>query len=155
MVFFFLIAALAAADLLIKAEIESREGKDFPKPLDKRGWITLHKSHNPGLPFGLLKKNEEAVRMIPVAMASALGGILVWLLQRRGHLYEKTGIFHYDRRSAEQPVRQIPAPLRGGLFFDQLRQTEKGDIQPWRYDDLCRLLLILIHELWESIRDGR
>ena len=155
MVFFFLIAALAAADLLIKAEIESREGKDFPKPLDKRGWITLHKSHNPGLPFGLLKKNEEAVRMIPVAMASALGGILVWLLQRRGHLYEKLA---YSIR------------IGGALsnLYDRFRRHYVVDYFSINYGRLKKVifnlgdmmifagsLLILIHELWESIRDGR
>ncbi|MEY8337832.1 signal peptidase II [Lachnospiraceae bacterium 62-35] len=89
MVFIVLIAVLAAADLLIKAEIESRDGEEFPRRLDRKGWITLHKSHNEGLPFGFLKKYQEAVKMIPIIMVSSMGGVLFWLLQKRGHFFEK------------------------------------------------------------------
>lgn len=155
MVFFFLIAALAAADLVIKAEIESRDGKEFPRSLDKRGLITLHKSHNPGLPFGLLKKYEEAVKMIPVAMASALGGILIWLLQRRGHFYEKIAYSIalggalsnlYDRFKRHYVVDYF------SINCGRLKKVifNLGDMMIF-----AGSLMILIHELWESIRDGR
>ena len=102
-----------------------------------------------------VKKNEEAVRMIPVAMASALGGILVWLLQRRGHLYEKLA---------------YSITIGGALsnLYDRFRRHYVVDYFSINYGRLKKVifnlgdmmifagsLLILIHELWESIRDGR
>ncbi len=91
MFFLGLIGLLLMVDLALKAEIESRDGAEFPTKLDEKGRIILHKSHNAGLPFGLLKQYREAVLMIPVAAASAVAGILFWLLQKKGHWAEKLG----------------------------------------------------------------
>ena len=54
MVYLGFIGSLLVTDLALKAEIESRDGAEFPKEFDKKGLIVLHKSHNAGLPFGLL-----------------------------------------------------------------------------------------------------
>lgn len=91
MIFLGLTGLLLMVDLVLKAEIESRDGTEFPRELDGKGRIVLHKSHNAGLPFGLLKKYREAVRMIPLAASSAVAGILFWLLQRKGNNGEKLG----------------------------------------------------------------
>ena len=76
MTFLGLTGFLTLTDLALKAEIESRDEGEFPWKLDKKGWIEVHKSHNEGLPFGFLKGYPEAVRMIPLMMASAVGGVL-------------------------------------------------------------------------------
>lgn len=91
MLFLWLIGILLIIDLSVKAEIESCEEGEFPKNLDRKGRIILHKSHNAGLPFGFLKGYPEAVKMIPVITASAVGGILFWMLQKKGNLVEKLG----------------------------------------------------------------
>ncbi len=91
MLFLWLIGILLVIDLSVKSEIESCEEGEFPKKLDEKGRIILHKSHNAGLPFGFLKGYQEAVKMIPVITASAVGGILFWLLQKKGNLVEKLG----------------------------------------------------------------
>ena len=155
MVFIVLIMVLAAADLVIKAEMESRDGTEFPKALDKKGWITLHKSHNPGLPFGFLKKYEDAVKMIPVIMASALGGILFWLLQRRGRFFEKLAYSItlggalsnlYDRYKRHYVVDYF------SVNFGKLKKVivNLGDIMIF-----TGAVMVLVHELWESFREGR
>lgn len=85
-----LIALIAAVDLCIKEEIEAREDSEFPKELDgTRGMITLHKSHNTGFPFEILKSHPQLVKGIPVVVISALGGILGFLIPKKGYWAEK------------------------------------------------------------------
>ena len=51
--------------------------------------ITLHKSHNTGFPFEILKSHPELVKGIPVVVISALSGILGFLIPRKGYWAEK------------------------------------------------------------------
>ena len=93
MVFIGIIVLLAAVDLCVKKAIEEQEDGNFPKPLEKAGGrIILHKNHNSGFSFGFLKERPELVQMIPLAVASFLGGMLAWLLPRKGNLAEKLSI---------------------------------------------------------------
>ena len=92
MAFIELIGILAGLDIIIKSEVEDRASAEFPRAFDKKGIITLHKSHNKGLPFGFLKKYESLVRMLPTVTASALGGIFLWLMQKKGHVLEKLAV---------------------------------------------------------------
>lgn len=85
-----LIALIAAVDLCIKEEIEARDASEFPKELEgTRGMITLHKSHNTGFPFEILKSHPELVKGIPVVVISALSGILGFLIPKKGYWAEK------------------------------------------------------------------
>ncbi|MCI8948702.1 MAG: signal peptidase II [Lachnospiraceae bacterium] len=85
-----LIALIAAADLCIKGEIEARDDSEFPRELEgTKGWITLHKSHNTGFPFEVLKSRPDLVKMIPIVIISALGGVLGFLLPKKGYRMEK------------------------------------------------------------------
>ena len=85
-----LIVLIAAADLCIKEEIEARDDSEFPKELKgTKGWITLHKSHNTGFPFEVLKNRPDLVRMVPIVIISALGGVLGFLLPKKGYWTEK------------------------------------------------------------------
>ena len=88
-----LTASFAALDLGLKELIEEREDGEFPVSLPKtRGKILLHKSHNAGLPFGLLKEKPELVRTIPLAAASSILGIFTYLLGKKGHGGEKLAL---------------------------------------------------------------
>lgn len=90
MMFIGLAAVLAAVDLLIKYVIEQQKSEDFPRELERsRGMIRLHKNHNQGFPFGFLERNQEIVRLLPLALTSALLGILFWLIPRKGFFPEK------------------------------------------------------------------
>lgn len=85
-----LIALIAAVDLCIKEEIEARDDSEFPRELSgTNGKITLHKSHNTGFPFEVLKTHPELVKGIPVVVISALSGILGFLIPRKGYWAEK------------------------------------------------------------------
>lgn len=93
MIFLGLILALAAADLYLKAGIEKQEAQSFPRPLPKTaGKIRLYRSHNAGFPFGFLKQYGSLVRAVPLAVTSALAGILYCLQPQPGKLLHKLGL---------------------------------------------------------------
>ena len=153
MVYLGFIGSLLVTDLALKAEIESRDGAEFPKEFDKKGLIVLHKSHNAGLPFGLLKKYREAVRMIPVAATSAVGGILFWLLQKKGHTAEKLG---YSLTLAGALSNLYDRLTRGYVvhYFSINRGKLKKVI--FNLGDLFIFaggLVLLGHEVWTEIRE--
>ena len=57
---FLLIAAVLLIDLGIKDTIEREDPSVFPKELEgTRGMIMLHRDHNDGLPFGILRQKKE------------------------------------------------------------------------------------------------
>lgn len=90
MIFIGLIVLLAALDLCIKNAIEEQEEGAFPKTLEWLGGrIVLYKNHNPGFSFGFLKNRPELVEMIPLGVASFVGGMLTCLLQKKGQLAHK------------------------------------------------------------------
>lgn len=84
---------IAGIDLGIKAEIEARDSSEFPKPLAiAKGKIILHKSHNTGLPFEVLKSYPDAVKKIPMFVFSGLSGIFGFLLPKKGFWAEKIAL---------------------------------------------------------------
>ena len=93
MVFIGIIVLLAAVDLCIKKAIEEQEESSFPKELNGTGGrIVLHKNHNPGFSFGFLKEKPEYVKMVPLAVASFIGGGLVWMLPKKGNIADKLAL---------------------------------------------------------------
>ena len=52
----------------------------------------LHKNHNPGFSFGFLKERPEYVKMVPLAVASFIGGGLAWMLPKKGNLADKIAL---------------------------------------------------------------
>lgn len=85
-----LIGLIAGTDLCIKEEIEARDDSEFPKdPAWGKGLITIHKSHNKGFPFEVLKSRPELVKTIPMAIMCALGGVLGFLLPKKGYWAQK------------------------------------------------------------------
>lgn len=87
------IALIAAVDLCIKEEIEARDSSEFPKDLAGTGGkIILHRSHNMGFPFQVLKSRPELVRTVPMVVISALGGVLGFLLPKKGYWAEKLAL---------------------------------------------------------------
>ncbi len=84
------IALIAGTDLCIKEEIEARDSSEFPKECKgSKGMITLHKSHNTGFPFEVLKSRPALVRTIPMVVMSGLAGILGFLIPKKGYWVEK------------------------------------------------------------------
>ncbi|MBE7720932.1 signal peptidase II [Lacrimispora indolis] len=93
MVFIGIIVLLASLDLLIKGAIEDQEETGFPKELEGSGGkIMLHKNHNAGFSFGCFKDHQPLVQMIPLAVASFIGGMLACLLQKKGSVWEKLAL---------------------------------------------------------------
>lgn len=93
MAFIGLIVLLAAADLYFKKAVEEQEDSSFPRKLPGFGGkIMLHKNHNPGFSFGFLKERPEYVRLLPLAVTAFVGGMLAWLLPRKGNLPEKLAL---------------------------------------------------------------
>lgn len=93
MAYLFLAAVTALTDLGIKETIEKTDSFRFPRELEgTKGMIMLHKNHNDGLPFGILREKAQLVRQLPLVMASAVAGILAWLYPRKGYVPEKLGL---------------------------------------------------------------
>ncbi len=93
MAFLFLIAAVVLIDLGIKETIEKADPSVFPREVQEtKGLFMLHRNHNEGLPFGMLKEKKELVKQIPLTVVSAVAGIFVWLYPRKGYVARKTGL---------------------------------------------------------------
>ncbi|ADL03224.1 signal peptidase II [Lacrimispora saccharolytica] len=93
MVFISIIVLLASLDLLIKSAIEDQDEAGFPKELEGSGGkILLQKNHNAGFSFGCFKDHRSLVQMIPLAVASFIGGMLACLLQKKGNVWEKLAL---------------------------------------------------------------
>lgn len=82
-----LIALLAGVDLTFKYLMERQKPEEFPKPLKgTKGKILLYRNHNAGFPFGFLERYGWLVRTVPLAVTSALGGVLCYLVRQKGKL---------------------------------------------------------------------
>ena len=59
-----LTGGIAALDLFIKDEIEREGAEEFPRDLPgTKGFIRIHKSYNPGFPFGFMKERPQLVKV--------------------------------------------------------------------------------------------
>lgn len=88
-----IIGALTAFDQLIKQKVEQDTEGIYPRELQKtKGKILLYRNHNSGFSFGFLKEHPELIRAIPLVTVSALGGILAFLLPRKGYHFHKLGL---------------------------------------------------------------
>lgn len=85
--------ALTLLDVAFKNRIEAGDDGEFPKELKKsKGYVRLYKNHNPGFSFGVLKKYPRAVELVPLCMESALAGVWVYLMGKKGKFLEKTAL---------------------------------------------------------------
>jgi len=93
MIFIGLILAVMALDLYFKARIEKQQAESFPRPLPKTAdKIRLYRSHNAGFPFGFLAQYKNVVCAVPLAITSALAGVLYCLLLQPGKTAQKLGV---------------------------------------------------------------
>lgn len=93
MAYVVLIVILAAGDLALKWLIERQEPERFPRPLEHtKERIWLYRNHNAGFPFGFLEKYGELVRTFPLVIISALGGVLCYLIPKKGNVVQKLGL---------------------------------------------------------------
>ena len=88
-----LTGGIAALDLFIKDEIEREGDEEFPRDLPgTKGFIRIHKSYNPGFPFGFMKERPQLVKGIPLAVTSAAAGALAALFTKKGCVAQKIGL---------------------------------------------------------------
>ena len=93
MIYAALIFVLAAGDLGLKWLIEKQDPERFPQPLKyTKDRIWLYRTHNAGFPFGCLDKYGELVRTFPLVIISALGGVLCYLIPKKGGTAQKLGL---------------------------------------------------------------
>lgn len=87
-----LMAGLFGLDLFLKGKTEAGKAEDYPRDLEgTSGKIRLYRNHNEGFCFGLLKQNKELVKNVPLAFTSAVTGVFLWLLTRKGRFIDKLG----------------------------------------------------------------
>lgn len=92
MIFLFLIAAVVLLDLGLKDTMMRWIRSSFPKELEgSRAGFCFTGTITKDSPLGL-KRKQELVKMIPLAVVSAAAGILCWILPRKGQIVEKIGL---------------------------------------------------------------
>jgi len=97
-----LTGGIAALDLFIKDEIEREGAEEFPRDLPgTKGFIRIHKSYNPGFPFGFMKERPQLVKGIPLAVTSAAAGGSFY---KKGLCGPEDRPFHGFRRRHQQSV---------------------------------------------------
>ncbi len=151
---FLLIAAVLLIDLGIKDTIEREDPSVFPKELEgTRGMIMLHRDHNDGLPFGILRQKKELVKQLPLAVVSAVAGIFAWIYPKKGNMPEKIGLALviggglsnlYDRMTRGYVVDYV------SIRWKKLKEVT------FNLADVCVILgafLLLIVEMFQSVRE--
>lgn len=154
MAFIGLIVLLAVIDLCIKSAVEEQEEGAFPKELEgTKGKVILHKNHNEGFSFGYLKNHPELVLMLPLAVASFLGGMLSCLLKQKGFFFQKLAIAFtlsgavsnlYDRMVRHYVVDYF------SLQYGKLKKVV------FNLGDLFIFLgagIYLLSELWQALKE--
>lgn len=156
MIYLMVILALASGDLAVKWWIEQQDPADFPRPLaHTKNRIWLYRNHNAGFPFGFLEQYGEVVRMAPLVMISALGGVLGYLVSKKGHLFGKISLTLllggaisnlYDRLVRRYVVDyfSIQAGVLKRVVFNL------GDILVF-----AGSLLLLVREVAKEIQEGK
>lgn len=123
-----IVLALAGLDQGIKQNIEDQEDQTLPRDLPcAKGWIRLHKNHNAGFPFGVMKNRPQLVQTIPLMMTSALAGALAALSGRREG-GGKAGPGGGAGGSCQQYLGPDGERICGGLFFYPVEGPEEGGI---------------------------
>lgn len=154
MIYGWLIGGLAALDLAIKAEIEREEDGEFPRELPAlKGLVRLHRSHNDGFPFGVLRSRPELVRLVPAAVSSAAAGALGILLLRKGCRGQKLGL----SLVLAGAVSNLCDRVRRGYVVDYF-SIEKGGLRKviFNLGDLfvfAGSLLFALSETADSLRE--
>ncbi len=93
MLYVAIILAILILDLGIKDTIEETDAASFPKELEgTNGKIVLHKNHNDGFAMGLFRSKPQLVKMVPLMVVSAVGGIFAWLYPKKGETIDKLAI---------------------------------------------------------------
>lgn len=93
MIYGVIILLLAMGDLTLKQLVEREEPDRFPRPLEGTGGkILLYRNHNAGFPFGFLEKHGDVVRMVPLAVTSALAGALAALAGGKKQVIRKLAL---------------------------------------------------------------
>ena len=72
-----LTGGIAALDLFIKDEIEREGTEEFPRDLPgTKGFIRIHKSYNPGFPFGFMKDMGDGIIVVAIRSALIMDNVL-------------------------------------------------------------------------------
>lgn len=80
-------------DLGIKELIQGLDEKELPMEIKKtKGMVYLYNNRNAGLPFGFLKEYPQLVRYLPLSILSAVAGIFLWMLSKKGFWLEKIAL---------------------------------------------------------------
>ena len=151
-----IVLALAGLDQGIKQNIEDQEDQTLPRDLPcAKGWIRLHKNHNAGFPFGVMKNRPQLVQTIPLMMTSALAGALAALSGRREGLAEKLGLAVALGGAVSNTWDRMVRGYVVDYFSINLRRLKKVI---FNLGDVFILLgggVLLLHEALESAAEWR
>lgn len=151
MEFLGLLAGLFGLDIFLKGKIEGQKDEAFPRDLEGSGGnIRLYKNHNDGFCFGLLKKNTELVKLVPMAVTSAVAGIFLWLSTRSGEGVRKLGFALVTAGAASNLYDRLIRGYVVDYFSFQFGALKKI---VFNIGDLCIFLGTLILAVKDIIQD--
>ena len=149
-----IIGGLAVCDQMIKKEIERQEDETFPRELPcAMGMIRIHKNHNAGFPFGVLKGDPDLVKGVPALTASAVLGALGMLLLRKGSSGQKLGLSIVLAGAASNLYDRFRRGYVVDYFSIRLKGLEKVVFNLGDMFIFFGSLLFVICELMQSVRE--
>ena len=153
MIYGVIIFLLAIGDLTVKQLIERQEAETFPRPLEgTKGKILLYQNHNAGFPFGVFKKHEDLVRMLPLAVTSALAGALAALAAGKEKVVRKLALATVIGGSLSNLYDRFVRRYVVDYFSIQIGPLKKV---VFNLGDVCVFLgsvVLILAELAEEIR---
>ena len=156
MIYGVIIFLLATADLIVKQLIEGQKAETFPRPLEgSNGKILLYQNHNAGFPFGLLEKYGDLVRMLPLAVTSALAGALAALAAGKEQVVRKLALATVIGGSLSNLYDRFVRRYVVDYFSIQIGPLKKV---VFNLGDVCVFLgsvVLILAELAEEIRSAR
>lgn len=155
MIYISIILVAAAVDLFFKKKIEEQKPENFPRALARtKENILLYRNHNAGFPFGFLEKHKELVRIVPLAVTSALAGVLCYLIPQPGKLMEKFSLSMIIGGSLSNLYDRWTRRYVVDYFSIQWRWLKRVVLN---LGDLCVFIgtiILLVREIVKEFRGG-
>ena len=86
-------AVMTCLELGLKNWVETQDEAGFPRDVPAlKGMLRLHRNHNTGFSFGVLRERRQVVETVPLCTTSGIAGIWLWLMSCRGRFMEKLAL---------------------------------------------------------------
>ena len=151
-----MIAGLFALDQFVKKQIETQPDDSFPHTLDNTGeFITIHKSHNPGMMMGLLKDKHDLPKWIPFGTVLAIGGYFLHALTNKEQHLTKFSLALILGGALSNVADRFHYGYVVDYFSLNIKKIKHVVFNLGDFFIFAGTLLLLAHELFEDMKSSR